>query len=44
MNCPVKLKNSTCVPWWNKELSELRVVVRKLFNWAKNICNVGDWE
>ena len=31
MNCPLKLKNSlTNVPWWNKELSMLRVEVRKL--------------
>ena len=45
MKCPIKLKNSlTCVPWWNKRLSKLRVEVRKLLNQARNTCNIGDWE
>jgi hypothetical protein len=45
MNCPARLKNpSTCVPWWNKELAELRVEVRRLFNRARNSSTEGDWE
>ena len=45
MNCPARLKNpSTCVPWWNKELAELRVEVRRLFNRARNSSTEGNWE
>jgi hypothetical protein len=45
INCPVELKNpSTCVPWWNKGLAKLRVVVRRLFNQARNSSKEGDWE
>jgi hypothetical protein len=45
MNCPVKLKNlSTHVPWWNKELTKLRVEVRRLFNRARNSSKEGNWE
>jgi hypothetical protein len=34
----------TCVPWWNKELSKLRVEVRKLFNQARKTHQVEDWK
>jgi hypothetical protein len=45
MNCSIKLKNSlTHVFWWNKELSKFRVLVRKLFNQARNTSKVGDWK
>ena len=45
INCLVKLKNlSTHVPWCNKELAELRVEVRRLFNQARNSSEESDWE
>jgi hypothetical protein len=45
MNCPVRLKNTpTCVPWWNRELSKLRFVVRKQFNSAMKTNMFCDWE
>lgn len=45
MNCPVRLKNTpTCVPWWNRELSKLRFVVRKQFNRARKTNMFCDWE
>jgi hypothetical protein len=44
-NCPIKQKNSlTQVPWWNKELSKLRIEVTMLFNRARITRKVGDWE
>jgi hypothetical protein len=42
INCPITLNNSmNPVPCWNKELSKLRVEVRKLFNRARNTSKVG---
>lgn len=41
-SCPVKHKKEMRqVPWWNRELNNLRSLARKLFNKAKNN---GQWE
>ena len=45
MNCPVRLKNThTCVPWWNRELSKLRIGVRKQCKRARKTNMFCDWE
>jgi hypothetical protein len=41
-NCPAKTtRPPVTAPWWNKQLSGLRVITRKLFNIAKR---TGQWD
>ncbi|XP_023312517.1 uncharacterized protein LOC111692666, partial [Anoplophora glabripennis] len=41
-SCPIKVRSDKhTVPWWSKELTQLRGQTRKLFNRAKR---TGEWE
>jgi len=45
MNYPVRLKNTpTCVPWWNRGLSKLRIGVRKQLKRTRKTNVFCDWE
>ena len=44
-NCPLKRsRSSSKVPWWNNELSKLRLRTRKLFSKAKKSSSASRWE